>query len=163
MVLTQQQKLRFSSTGQSEQNKRFDESEPHVVNGTNQSSDEDELNNRENFKRMKAESARNAKIIRLLVIVIAVFTVVWTPYIIIRIIVFSGIIINSFVYRGGQLLILSSTGVNFIIYSIVNPAFRKCFKDLLTTCLCRMQRQGRIHKKSDDVSDKTQSDAELRL
>ena len=115
----------------------------------------DNLNHKEDLKRLRSEQARNEKIIRLLLIIFLTFAVIWTPYIVTRIYIYSGHFIAEIVIRTFQVLILSSTGINFIIYSTVNPAFRKAFKALL--CPAKLQRPTKTNPKKyeEDSKDST--------
>lgn len=73
---------------------------------------------------------RRLRIIKLLATVTIVFFVLWTPFILMRILMYGDIFKNEIIWRVSQLLIFGNSGVNCFIYAFMSPAFRKAFKDL---------------------------------
>lgn len=93
-----------------------------------QSNAEKDYNRRE--KRMKA--------IRLLFVVTVTFFILWTPFIVMRLLLLSGVKIIEYIYKFSEILIFSSTAVNGFIYAFMSPPFRKAFKALLC---CQVRRE----------------------
>ena len=82
---------------------------------------------------------RNLAVIKLIEVVTMSFFVLWTPFICLRLIKYSGVEVDEMLWRGCQLLIFSTTAVNFIIYSFMSPMFREAFKTILKTiCNCHV-------------------------
>ena len=71
------------------------------------------------------------KVIKILIVVTVTFFALWTPFIFTRLIMYFGVNVNDYIWKATQLLILSSTAVNSIIYAFMSPQFRKSFKDFL--------------------------------
>jgi len=82
-------------------------------------------------EREKKKNDRRIKAVRMLFVVTVAFFVLWTPFIIMRVVVLAGRIINSYVYTFAEILILSSTAVNGFIYAYMSPPFRRAFKAIL--------------------------------
>ena len=74
---------------------------------------------------------RRLKVIKLLLIITVIFCVLWSPFIVIRIIKYSGNSIHELVWRASQLVIITNTAVNCIVYALMIPAFKNAFKSLL--------------------------------
>lgn len=75
---------------------------------------------------------RRANIIKLLVVVTAIFFTLWSPFIFIRLLIYFKVHIHQMIWRASQLLILANTAVNCVIYALISPAFKKAFKCLFT-------------------------------
>ena len=71
------------------------------------------------------------KVIKILVTVTVTFFALWTPFVVIRMMMYYNLNVNVYLWKGTQLLILSSTAVNGLIYALMSPQFRRCFKQLL--------------------------------
>ena len=71
------------------------------------------------------------KVIKILITVTVTFFTLWTPFIITRMLLYYGLSVHVYIWRGTQLLILSSTAVNGLIYALMSPQFRRCFKTLI--------------------------------
>ena len=87
-------------------------------------------------RRAIAEKAMNRrekriKAIRILFVVTVVFFILWTPFILLRIIALSGVHINSYIYKFSEVLIFSSTAVNGFIYAFMSPPFKKAFRAII--------------------------------
>ena len=76
---------------------------------------------------------QNRHVIRLMVMMTTTFFVLWTPFILVRLISLVGIKIPNIMYSCVQGLILLSTISNFFIYGCCNSAFRHALK-MLATC-----------------------------
>lgn len=71
------------------------------------------------------------KVIKILITVTVTFFILWTPFILIRMLLYYDLPVHVFIWKGTQLLILSSTAVNSLIYALMSPQFRRCFKKML--------------------------------
>ena len=84
----------------------------------------DIINQQAEAKKTKAR-AKNVKIIKLLITITTIFFVIWTPYIVIRLLwhfkIEGPLLLMKFV----QLIIFASTAINFFIYIKMNPQLRK--------------------------------------
>lgn len=80
----------------------------------------------ETMKFMK-KRARNIKIIKLLVVLTTLFFVMWTPFIISRLLRYTNVDVPPMVWKAAQLLILASAAVNFFIYARMSAVLRKTF------------------------------------
>ena len=88
------------------------------------------LSRRKTGSRYKSIRSRK-KVIKILITVTMTFFLLWTPFILIRMLLYYGLPVHAFIWRGTQLLILSSTAVNGLIYAYMSPQFRRCFKNML--------------------------------
>lgn len=88
------------------------------------------LSRRKNGSKYKSIRSRK-KVIKILITVTMTFFILWTPFIVIRMLLYYGLPVHVFIWRGTQLLILSSTAVNGLIYAYMSPQFRRCFKNML--------------------------------
>ena len=86
--------------------------------------------------RKQTGAARKRRAVKMLVTVIVTFFVLWTMFIIARLLMYYGYDVNLWLWKASQLLILSSTAVNSIIYAFMSPKFNRCFKELLLERLC---------------------------
>eukprot|EP00794_Sanderia_malayensis_P004682 gene4682-5297_t len=82
------------------------------------------------FKLMR----KRKKVIKILITVTITFFALWTPFIVCRMLMYYDVMVNVYLWKGTQLLILSSTAVNGLIYALMSPQFRRCFKHLLPCC-----------------------------
>ena len=82
-------------------------------------------------EREKKKNDRRIKAVRMLFVVTVTFFCLWTPFIIMRVVVLAGGLINAYVYKFAEILILSSTAVNGFIYAYMSPPFRRAFKAIL--------------------------------
>lgn len=86
---------------------------------------------RRTMKPQKINLSRS-RVIRLLIVVTSVFFGFWSPFIVIRILMYSQVDVNDYFWRGSQLLIFATTAVNFIIYAFMSPTFRTAFSKILS-------------------------------
>ena len=84
----------------------------------------DIINQQAEAKKTKAH-AKNVKIIKLLITITAIFFVIWTPYIVLRLLWHFYIEIPLLLMKFVQLVIFTSTAINFFIYIKMNPQLRK--------------------------------------
>ena len=94
------------------------------------------VKNKYNDKKHHETKVRNSKIVKLLVAVILVFFILWTPFIVLRLLKYFGVKIPNYVWRVSQLLILGTTSVNCVIYALISKPFRSAFKGLI---MCQAQ------------------------
>lgn len=98
-------------------------------------SDHDEIYDDKGTRKMlKPEKANysRTRIIHLLLVVTSIFFVLWTPFIIIRIIKYSQVDVSDYLWRASQLLMFTTTAVNIIVYALMSPLFRKAFFKILS-------------------------------
>lgn len=81
---------------------------------------------------------KRLKAIKLLFVVTVMFFVLWTPFILMRLLLLSGVGMPDIVYKFSEILIFSSTAINGFIYAFMSPPFRKAFKALLC---CTVKRE----------------------
>lgn len=97
---------------------------------------------------------RRMKIVKLLVVVTTIFFVLWTPFILVRLLQYTGVHVNQMLWRASQLLIFGNTAVNCFIYALMSPAFRTSFKGLFTCSkTLTMRMNGINNSKSLDLSE----------
>lgn len=77
---------------------------------------------------------QSLKIVRLLVTVTMIFFILWTPFIVLRLIQYIGVYVNFYLWKASQLLVFGNTAVNCVVYSMMSPQFRTAFKNLV---ICR--------------------------
>ena len=82
-------------------------------------------------EREHKRNDRRIKAVRMLFVVTVTFFILWTPFIILRVVDLCGRHIDSYIYKFSEILILSSTAVNGFIYAYMSPPFRKAFKAIL--------------------------------
>lgn len=82
-------------------------------------------------EREKKRNDRRIKAVRMLFVVTVVFFLLWTPFIIMRVVVLAGKHISTYAYKFSEILIFSSTAVNGFIYAYMSPPFRRAFKAIL--------------------------------
>lgn len=83
------------------------------------------------FDRENKRQEKRMKVVRMLFVVTVSFALLWTPFIILRVVMLAGTYINHYVYKFTEVLILSSTAVNGFIYAYMSSPFRKAFKAIL--------------------------------
>ena len=86
--------------------------------------------------RKQTGAARKRRAVKMLITVIVTFFMLWTMFIIARLLMYYGYDVNVWLWKAAQLLILSSTAVNSIIYAFMSPKFSRCFKELLLKRPC---------------------------
>ena len=86
-------------------------------------------------QKARTGSMKKRRAVRLLKTITVVFFVLWTPFIFVRLIKYFDVSVNTWLWKASQLLILSSTSVNSLIYAYLCRSFRNCFRDLLRSCL----------------------------
>jgi len=89
---------------------------------------------REIYRREK-----RVKAIRLLFVVTITFFMLWTPFIILRLLRDAGVHVNKYLYTFSEIIIFSSTAVNGFIYAFISRPFRNAFKAILC---CRTHRDA---------------------
>jgi len=82
-------------------------------------------------KETLASVRRRQRIIKLLCAVTLTFFIMWSPFIVTRIVMYAGLNLNRFIWLSTQLLVFSSTASNCIIYACMSPRFRESFGILL--------------------------------
>lgn len=90
-----------------------------------------ECNPKERSKSMRTLT-RRSNIIRLLIVITTIFLVLWTPFIVVRLLMYADVKINEVVFVATQLLIFTNTAVNFTVYAFMSTSFRTAFKTLFT-------------------------------
>lgn len=83
------------------------------------------------IERELKRNDRRVRAIRMLFVVTVTFFLLWTPFIIMRVVTLFGKHINPFAYKFSEILIFKSTAVNGFIYAYMSPPFRKAFKAIL--------------------------------
>lgn len=99
---------------------------------------------------------RRIKAVRLLFVVTVTFIALWTPFILLRLVLLSGGKVNDYLYKFSEVLILSSTAVNGFIYAFMSPPFRKGFKAILCC-----QRRGNVYSRDSGPSMSNSEDNKL--
>ena len=74
---------------------------------------------------------RNRKVINILLVVTLVFFLLWSPFIIIRLLRYSYISVPPILWKTSQFMILTTAVVNFFIYAVMSPDLRKVFKSFI--------------------------------
>lgn len=115
------------------QSKGFSKAFLNSINGLSKRSRVSTANNRDMLRREK-----HLKAIRLLFVVTVTFFVLWTPFILMRLVREAGAHIHEYLYKFSEILIFSSTAVNGFIYAFINRSFRNAFKALLC---CKSRRE----------------------
>jgi len=87
--------------------------------------------NRSSVENIHKRNDRRIKAVRMLFVVTVAFFILWTPFIIMRVVSLSGRIIDSYLYKFSEILVFSSTAVNGFIYAYMSTPFRKAFKAIL--------------------------------
>ena len=113
------------------------------------------LSRRKSGNRYKSIRSRK-KVIKILVTVTVTFFILWTPFVVIRMLLYYGLPVHVFIWRGTQLLILSSTAVNGLIYAFMSPQFRRCFKNILP-CFGREDAQSENTSRAKEVNSVSNS------
>ena len=100
----------------------------------NNDSDETSEHNKSTRRMIKPQKVNlsRSRVIRLLIVVTSVFFAFWSPFIVIRILMYSQVDVNDYLWKGSQLLIFATAAVNFIIYAFMSPTFRKAFQKILS-------------------------------
>ena len=114
---------------------------------TSEKSTRDKLN--ENFAcetsrvRKQSEEAklvkmrmRNRKITQVLLVVTLVFVLLWCPYLVMRLVKHSGLNLSSVAWKASQLVMLSTSAVNFFIYTVMSKEMRRAFWSVIRHCCC---------------------------
>jgi len=100
----------------------------------------------------KKLTEQRQKVIRILVVITIVFFVLWTPFIVVRLLKYFSVEVHSLLWRGTQLLVFGNTAVNCFIYALMSPAFREAFKGIFY-CRQRIQNNTFSTSRSIDVSE----------
>ncbi|XP_057292502.1 neuropeptide FF receptor 2-like [Hydractinia symbiolongicarpus] len=102
---------------------------------------------------LQRSQQRNIKkrinIIKLFLVVTGIFFILWTPFIVIRLAKYFNTHVHVMIWRTSQLLILATAAVNWIIYALISPSFKKTFKCILafdfnTNSTCVMNETTRV-------------------
>ena len=96
---------------------------------------------------------RNKKIVKILLVVTVVFVILWSPNIIIRLLKHGGMKVNEIAYKVSQIMILTTTAVNFFIYTIMSKELRKLFWSFFVSCVCCCTRRVADAKPSPTVGN----------
>ena len=91
------------------------------------------------------------KVIKILVTVTVTFFILWTPFIVIRMLLYYDLPVHVYIWKGTQLLILSSTAVNGLIYALMSPQFRRCFKSILP-CFAKGENQNETTSRAREMN-----------
>ena len=75
---------------------------------------------------------RRSNIIGLLVVITSIFLILWSPFIVVRLLMYADVKFNEVIFRASQLLVFTNTAVNFIVYALMCTSFRRAFKGLFT-------------------------------
>jgi len=113
------------------------------------------LSRRKTSSKYKQIRSRK-KVIKILVTVTMTFFILWTPFIVTRMILYYDLPVHVYVWRGTQLLILSSTAVNGLIYAFMSPQFRRCFKNILP-CFGSEVQQGEPTSRAKELNSYSNS------
>lgn len=70
---------------------------------------------------------RNRKVMNILVVITLVFLLLWTPFIILRLMRFSGLNVPGIAWKVSQGLMIIAAAVNYFIYAFMSPDLRKVF------------------------------------
>lgn len=92
------------------------------------------VSERKKLEKIKAMKKRcqNLKVIKILIVIIALFFSLFSPYMIMRMLKFFDIYVNEMVWKGSNLLLLATCAVNFFIYAFMSKRLRKVFKSFFT-------------------------------
>ncbi|XP_066911234.1 orexin receptor type 2-like [Clytia hemisphaerica] len=110
------------------------------------------LDGKKEWKRNVKQANKRMKVVRLLLVVTIVFFVLWTPFIVVRLLKYFSVEINELLWRGTQLLIFGNTAVNCFIYALMSPAFREAFKGIFC-CAKRLRNKNYSTSRSFDISE----------
>ena len=96
---------------------------------------------------------RNKKIVKLLLVVTVLFVILWSPNIFIRLLKHGGMEVNEIAYKISHLMILTTTAVNFFIYTIMSKELRRIFWSFFVSCVCCCTRQIAVAEQSPTVGN----------
>ena len=82
---------------------------------------------KQSVERLDKMRMRNRKITKLLMVVTSMFVVLWSPYVILRLIKHSGVKFDTRIWQSSQLFMLFTSTTNFFIYTIMSKEMRKVF------------------------------------
>lgn len=77
---------------------------------------------------------RNKKVYKLLSIVTTVFLLLWTPFMVVRLMLYANVSFPLIIWRVSQLLLAIQAAANFFIYALASTELRKSFISLFS-CL----------------------------
>ena len=77
---------------------------------------------------MKARMIRNRKAIQMLVIIVGLFFILWTPLVVLRMVKYSGVEISNKIWTVSKGIALISTCANFVVYMSMNKNLRETVK-----------------------------------
>ena len=110
---------------------------------------------------------RNRKITKVLLVVTTVFVVLWSPYVLLRMLRHSGVPFNAHLWGGSQLFMLMSSATNFFIYAIMSKEMRREFKSIMIhaccCCCCCCCRRGGVGGSSRSSSTRSESTRTQRI
>ena len=109
-------------------------------------------NNKSEWKRNVKQATKRMRVVRLLLVVTIVFFVLWTPFIVVRLLLYLHFEMNRLLWRGTQLLIFGNTAVNCFIYALMSPAFREAFKGIFS-CKVHLMNRAYSTSRSFDISE----------
>ena len=84
--------------------------------------------NRVEKDMVDARNRRNGKAIKVLMVIVGLFFVMWTPYIVVRLVRYSGVEVAKVIWRLSQAAMFLSTCVNFVTYMSMNKQIRDTVK-----------------------------------
>lgn len=113
------------------------------------------LSRRKTGSKYKSIRSRK-KVIKILITVTVTFFILWTPFIVTRLVLYYDLPVHVYIWKGTQLLILSSTAVNGLIYALMSPQFRRCFKSMLP-CFPRVDGQNENTSRARELNSLSNS------
>lgn len=84
---------------------------------------------RQMLEKIKAMEVyiRNRRVVRILIVIVIVFFMLWCPFIVIRLLKHAGMHVNELVYKVSQMIILTTTAVNFLFMRLSVGDCVACF------------------------------------
>ena len=77
------------------------------------------------------------QVMNILVVITLVFLLLWTPFIILRLMRFSGLPVPGIAWKVSQGLMIIAAAVNYFIYAFMSPDLRKVFFSFIPFKSCR--------------------------
>ena len=108
------------------------------------------------YMRKRRQRQRNRRVIHLLITITVIFTILWSPFISIRLLDHAGIHVSDLAWMVSQLLALTSTSVNFVIYATINPDLRNVFRSFLC-CMPALSNFDVVSEESTELRENGES------
>ena len=96
-------------------------------NNNNNNIDGIHLEFRSRVTRVHSQRQRNRKVMNILAVVTLVFLLLWSPFVIIRMMANCGVLVDDIAWDIAQILMMVAAAINVFIYGFMNPEFRKVF------------------------------------